>query len=46
MLGCASGRELVQKGYDRDVTIAAEVDASGVVPVLKDAHFTDASQSN
>jgi 2-phosphosulfolactate phosphatase len=46
LLACASGRELVEKGYEADVTIAAEMDASGVVPVLEDTRFTDASQSD
>ena len=31
---CASGRELIARGYGRDVEIAGELDASGAVPVL------------
>ena len=34
LLTCASGRELVDKGYLADVEIAAEVDASRSVPLL------------
>jgi 2-phosphosulfolactate phosphatase len=40
LVRCSSGRELVDSGYRRDVEIAAEVDASMCVPVLKDASFT------
>lgn len=36
---CASGRELIAKGYADDVRLAAEVDASTVVPVLSDGAF-------
>lgn len=45
LLECASGRELVQQGYEHDVTIAGEVNSSAVVPVLKDARFSDAAHS-
>jgi 2-phosphosulfolactate phosphatase len=45
LLACASGRELTQQGYAHDVTIAAEVNTSTVVPVLKDGQFTDATYS-
>ena len=31
---CASGRELVEQGWPDDVAVAAELDASDVVPVL------------
>lgn len=34
LLACASGRELDQQGYEHDVTIAAEVNTSTVIPVL------------
>ena len=30
---CASGRELVEQGWPDDVAVAAELDASDVVPV-------------
>ena len=36
---CASGRELVAAGYAGDVDIAAEVDRSDVVPVLRGESF-------
>jgi phosphosulfolactate phosphohydrolase-like enzyme len=34
--------ELEEKGFGADVTIAAELDASSVVPVLADGWFTAA----
>jgi 2-phosphosulfolactate phosphatase len=37
---CASGRELVTAGYEQDVQIAAELDVSQVVPLLRDGTFT------
>jgi 2-phosphosulfolactate phosphatase len=45
LFACASGRELAHQGYAHDVTIAAEVNSSAVVPVLKDGRFTDAAHS-
>ncbi|QDT42209.1 2-phosphosulfolactate phosphatase [Gimesia alba] len=39
LLSCASGRELEERGFVRDVEIAAEFDISGVVPVLLDDAF-------
>jgi 2-phosphosulfolactate phosphatase len=38
---CASGRELITAGYAQDVQIAAELDVSHVVPLLRDGAFTD-----
>ncbi len=35
-----SGRELVERGFADDVAIAEEVDASDVVPVLRDGSFS------
>lgn len=35
----ASGRELVASGFARDVDLAAEVDVTDVVPVLRDGAF-------
>ena len=37
---CTSGRELLDRGFERDVTIAADVDVSAVVPLLGSAGFT------
>lgn len=37
---CAGGRELTQYGYPEDVRIAAEVDESHSVPVLRDGKLT------
>jgi 2-phosphosulfolactate phosphatase len=39
---CASGRELIERGYDADVAIAAEVAGSAVVPVLAGGSFVPA----
>jgi 2-phosphosulfolactate phosphatase len=36
---CASGRELAAAGFSEDVDVAAELDVSGVVPVLADGEF-------
>ena len=36
---CASARELSEKGYAADVAYALEIDASDVVPVLRDGAF-------
>jgi len=35
LAACASGRELLDAGYTDDVTVAAEVDTTDVVPVLE-----------
>lgn len=42
LLACASGRELVTKGFASDVTIAAELDASSEIPVLRDGAYRPA----
>jgi 2-phosphosulfolactate phosphatase len=39
LASCASGRELVERGYPHDVAIAAEHDSSSVVPVLTHGAF-------
>jgi 2-phosphosulfolactate phosphatase len=39
---CASGRELISYGYPEDVEIAAQVNSSEVVPVLRGESFTAA----
>ena len=41
LAGCASGRELIGKGWADDVAIAGELDSSLVVPVLHDGAFRD-----
>ena len=41
---CASGRELAAAGFIEDVDIAAELDASDVVPVLDDGEFGAATR--
>lgn len=42
LLGCASGVELAEKGFARDVEVAAGLDRSVVVPVLTDGWFVAA----
>jgi 2-phosphosulfolactate phosphatase len=37
---CAGGRELTQYGFPQDVAIAAEMDSSRAVPVLRDGMLT------
>ena len=37
---CASGRELVEQGWPDDVAVAAELDASTLVPVLTGGAYT------
>ena len=39
---CASGRELTDRGFGGDVRIAAELDTSLAVPLLRDLAFTEA----
>lgn len=39
---CASGRELIERGFASDVDIAAELNADDCVPVLRDGAFRDA----
>jgi 2-phosphosulfolactate phosphatase len=38
--GCRSGQELLDGGYDEDVRLAAELDVSDAVPVLRGGAFT------
>jgi 2-phosphosulfolactate phosphatase len=42
LAACASGRELVDLGFPDDVAVAAELDASEVVPVLRGEAFVPA----
>ncbi|PYQ52421.1 MAG: hypothetical protein DMF78_11285 [Acidobacteria bacterium] len=39
---CASGQELVRRGFEQDVSLAAELDADPVAPVLQDQEFRGA----
>ena len=45
LLACVSGQELIQRGFAADVAIAAELDVSTVVPVLKGEAFESASDA-
>lgn len=40
---CASGRELIDRGFADDAEIATEINACSIVPVLADGAFTAAS---
>jgi 2-phosphosulfolactate phosphatase len=40
---CASGRELIERGFERDVELAAELNVSEAVPGLADGRFTNLS---
>lgn len=42
---CVSGRELVERGFGVDVDIAAQVNASRVVPVLRGESFVQAPEN-
>ncbi len=44
LLACASGRELVAAGFRDDVSMAAAMDVSTVVPVLRDGAFVAADR--
>lgn len=39
---CSSGRELMERGFESDVVLASDVDASEVVPLLDGDAFVDA----
>src|SRR5688500_16442348 len=41
-LACASGCELVERGFVRDVELAAELDVGALVPVLVDGYLVSA----
>jgi phosphosulfolactate phosphohydrolase-like enzyme len=45
LLASASGRELTSYGLEADVRWCAAVDASTVVPVLRDGAFVDGRAS-
>jgi len=38
---CVSGRELIASGFDRDIELAAAVDVSTAVPLLREGAFID-----
>jgi 2-phosphosulfolactate phosphatase len=38
---CGSGRELVERGFADDITMAAELDATGTCPILRDGAYVD-----
>jgi 2-phosphosulfolactate phosphatase len=39
MKQCGSGQELMQRGFERDVDLASELDVSDCVPTLVDAAY-------
>ena len=39
LAACASGRELIEDGYSEEIAVAAQVDVSRRVPVLKGDSF-------
>jgi 2-phosphosulfolactate phosphatase len=41
LLQCGSGKELIERGYKRDVSLAAELNVSGCVPVLQDGAYRE-----
>jgi 2-phosphosulfolactate phosphatase len=41
LLECVSGRELVARGFAKDVAIASELNVSSCAPVLRDGAFQD-----
>lgn len=38
---CASGRELLERGFEEDVALASELDSSRVVPVFEKGKYVD-----
>ena len=36
---CGSGKELIERGFEHDVDLAAELDVSECVPVLVDGAY-------
>lgn len=44
LLTCASGRELVERGYEADVLLAAQLDVSHAVPLLVGGHFVNGNK--
>jgi len=46
LLSCASGRELIERGFDADVVLAAELDASDVAPRLRGEAYRPATDDD
>lgn len=44
--GCASGQELVDRGFGDDVDVAARLDSSSQVPVLREGEFAPAGANS
>jgi 2-phosphosulfolactate phosphatase len=40
LLGCSSGRQLIERGSEADVLVASKLNASETVPVLRNGAFT------
>ena len=40
---CASGHELIERGFPKDVDLAAQLDVSSAIPLLEGRHFVDYS---
>jgi 2-phosphosulfolactate phosphatase len=43
LMSCGSGRELKEKGYETDIELAAQLDASEVIPRLAGKAFINAA---
>jgi 2-phosphosulfolactate phosphatase len=41
IMNCASGRELVERGFERDVLLASALDRSNAVPIFKGAAYAN-----
>ena len=41
---CVSGVELIERGYETDVTLASELDVSSSVPILNSKAYTNSTQ--
>jgi 2-phosphosulfolactate phosphatase len=41
MLACGSGKELVERGFEADVHLACEFNASSTAPLLADGAYCD-----
>jgi 2-phosphosulfolactate phosphatase len=45
MLQCSSGKELIARGYEQDVELAAEVNVSDCVPMLREGAYVRDNRS-